>query len=64
MQAGRFYQKCLEGDYEMLTALAEGQGTIKWVFLAENTKSPPPQGVFMNDGVGPRDKQSSPEPSL
>lgn len=52
------------GDCEMLTALTEGQEKRKWVFLAENTRTPPPQGVLMSGGVGPGHKQSSPEPSL
>lgn len=36
----------------MLTALAEEQERYNVVFLAENTKTPPPQGVFMSDGGG------------
>lgn len=30
----------------MLTVLAEGQEREDVVFFAENTKTPPPQGVF------------------
>lgn len=32
------------------------------VLLAENTKTPPLQGVFMSDEMGPGQMQISPEP--